>query len=413
MALIKPFKAIRPDKKYADMVAELPYDVMNRDEAIEIAKNNNLSFLHIDRSEIDLPKEVNAYDEKVYLKAKENLDKFISNKIFLKEEKDCLYIYREIMDDRIQTGIVACVSVEESLNGKIKKHEYTKPDKEKDRTNHIKYCNANTGTILLTYKNKAIINKIIDEYTSKENPLYDFYSKDKVKHTVWRIEDIEIINKLVESFKSVPYLYIADGHHRAASAENVYKKMKNKCLNYTGNEEFNYYLAMIVPDNELNILDYNRVIKDLNNLSEREFMEKVKKNFSIEEIKENLYKPEEKGCFGMYLSDKCYKLKVNENILNQKDIIKTLDVNILHEYIINPILGIENPRSDDRIDFVGGIRGNDELKKRVNDDMAVAFSLYPTSMKELMAVADENKMMPAKSTWFEPKVRCGLFLHEL
>lgn len=413
MAKIKPFRAIRPIKELVDKVAELPYDVMNRDEAKQIANKNDYSFLHIDRAEIDLPKSIDEHDEKVYLKAKENLEKFKRNNILIREDCECIYIYREIMDDRAQVGIVACVSVDDSLNGIIKKHEYTKPDKELDRTNHIRYCKANTGTILVTYKSKKSIDDIVNNYIQNETSLYDFISNDDIHHTVWRINQIEIINQIVHEFESVPYLYIADGHHRAASAENIAKEMRIKNPKYTGNEEFNYYLAMIAPDKDLLVLDYNRVVKDLNNLNEIEFIDKVKKNFDVVEVKNGSYKPKEKGFFGMYLNNKWYKLKFKKFSQIDKNPVKSLDVSILQDYLIDPILGIQNPRSDKRIEFVGGIRGIKELEKRVNEDMKVAFSLYPTDIKELMKVADENKIMPAKSTWFEPKVRCGLFLHEI
>lgn len=412
MATIKPFRAIRPAKEYVDKVAELPYDVMSRGEAKHMAYKNKYSFLHIDRAEIDLPDYIDEYDDKVYLKARENLNKFKDENILIQDESECIYIYREIMGNRSQIGIVACVSVDDSLNGVIKKHEYTKPDKELDRTNHIKYCNANTGTILITYKDKKEINDIINRYT-KEDYLYDFLSNDNVRHTVWRISEDKIINKIVEEFKSIQYLYIADGHHRAASAENVAKEMRMKNSGYTGKEEFNYYLAMIAPEKDLLVLDYNRVVKDLNNLNELEFINKVEENFKIFDLKEEGYKPKEKGTFGMYLNNKWYKLQFKKLSEVENDTIKSLDVSILHDYLIEPILGIKNPRSDKRIEFVGGIRGIKELEYRVNKDMKVAFSLYPTKMKELMKVADENKIMPAKSTWFEPKVRCGLFLHEI
>lgn len=413
MAKIKPFRAIRPVEEFVDKVAELPYDVMSRDEAKQIADKNDYSFLHIDRAEIDLPESIDEYDEKVYLKAKDNLDKFKRNNILIQEDDECIYIYKEVMNNREQIGIVACVSVDDSLSGIIKKHEYTKPDKELDRTNHIRYCKANTGTILVTYKSKKSINKIINSYIKTEMPLYDFISNDKIHHTIWRINQIEIINQIIHEFEDVPYLYIADGHHRAASAENIAKEMRLKYPDYTGKEEFNYYLAMIAPDENLLILDYNRVVKDLNNLDESEFICKIKESFDIKEIKDGSYKPKKKGFFGMYLNGSWYELKFKNFLQVNKDSVKSLDVSILHDYLISPILGIENPREDKRIEFVGGIRGTKELEKRVNEDMKVAFSLYPTDIKELMKVADENKIMPAKSTWFEPKVRCGLFLHEL
>lgn len=413
MATIKPFKAIMPREDLAKHVASLPYDVMNSEEAKTLAQDNPYSFLHIDKAEIDLNKDIYEYDESVYIKASENLNEFRDNNILIKEEKECLYIYKQVMNGRSQIGIVACVSVDESLNGIIKKHEYTKPDKELDRTNHIKYCNAHTGTILITYKNKEIINKIVKDYSYNNKPIYDFITSDNISHTIWKIEDKETLSSLIEGFEKVPYLYIADGHHRAASAENIAKKMRTENQAYTGKEEFNYFLAMIAPDNELMILDYNRVVKHLNGLEDNEFIDKLKENFEIREIKDDKYKPNEKGKIGMYLSGKWYEIKVKEGMIQNKDIIKSLDVSILHDNIINPILGIKNPREDKRIDFIGGIRGLNELENRVDNDMKVAFALYPTSIEELIKVADERKIMPAKSTWFEPKVRCGLFLHEL
>lgn len=413
MATIKPFKAIMPREDLAKHVASLPYDVMNSEEAKTLAQDNPYSFLHIDKAEIDLNKDIYEYDESVYIKASENLNEFRDNNILIKEEKECLYIYKQVMNGRSQIGIVACVSVDESLNGIIKKHEYTKPDKELDRTNHIKYCNAHTGTILITYKNQEIINKIVKDYSYNNKPMYDFITSDDISHTIWKIEDKETLSSLIEGFEKVPYLYIADGHHRAASAENIAKKMRTENQTYTGKEEFNYFLAMIAPDNELMILDYNRVVKHLNGLEDNEFIDKLKENFEIREIKDDKYKPNEKGKIGMYLSGKWYEIKVKEGMIQNKDIIKSLDVSILHDNIINPILGIKNPREDKRIDFIGGIRGLNELEKRVDNEMKVAFALYPTSIEELIKVADEKKIMPAKSTWFEPKVRCGLFLHEL
>ncbi|WP_131033450.1 DUF1015 domain-containing protein, partial [Clostridioides difficile] len=290
------------------------------------------------------------------------------------------YIYKQIMDGRAQVGIVACISVDESLNGTIKKHEYTRPEKEIDRTKHIKYCDANTGTILVTYKHQRVIDDIINDFMDNNEPLYDFITDDKIEHTVWKIDNDDIIDNLVDKFEKLDYLYIADGHHRTASAENVAKEMRAKNPNYTGKEEFNYFIAMIAPDENLMVLDYNRVIKDLNGLSEEEFINKIKEN---------------------------------KNLLEIEDPVDSLDISILQDYVIDAILGIDNPRVDKRIDFIGGIRGLEELEKRVNEDMKVAFAMYPTSIEDLIRVADANKIMPAKSTWFEPKVRCGLFLHEI
>ena len=412
MAIIKPFKAVRPANEYVKMVAELPYDVMNREEAKKIAKGNKYSYLHIDRAEIDLDDKINEHDEQVYVKAKENLDKFKKENIFVKDKEDAIYIYREIVNDRAQIGIVACVAVDDNLNGVVKKHEYTKPDKELDRTNHIKYCNANTGTVLLTYKDNEEIDKIMDYYVYFMNPIYDFKTDDGVTHTVWKVEKERDINNLINEFKKVGNLYIADGHHRCAAAENIALEERRKNPNYTGEEEFNYYIAMISPDTNLKVMDYNRVVKDLNNLTEEEFLNKIKEKFILREVKEN-YKPDKKGHMGMFLNDKWYEIEFGKEYLDKKDVVETLDISILQQYILDEILGIKNPRTDKRIDFIGGIRGAKEIERRVKEDMKVGFLMYPTHINELISVADANEIMPEKSTWFEPKVRCGLFLHEL
>ena len=412
MAIIKPFKAVRPANEYVKMVAELPYDVMNREEAKKIAKGNKYSYLHIDRAEIDLDDKINEHDEQVYVKAKENLDKFNKENIFVKDKEDAIYIYREIVNDRAQIGIVACVAVDDNLNGVVKKHESTNPDKELDRTNHIKYCNANTGTVLLTYKDNEEIDKIMDYYVYFMNPIYDFKTDDGVTHTVWKVEKERDINNLINEFKKVGNLYIADGHHRCAAAENIALEERRKNPNYTGEEEFNYYIAMISPDTNLKVMDYNRVVKDLNNLTEEEFLNKIKEKFILREVKEN-YKPDKKGHMGMFLNDKWYEIEFGKEYLDKKDVVETLDISILQQYILDEILGIKNPRTDKRIDFIGGIRGAKEIERRVKEDMKVGFLMYPTHINELISVADANEIMPAKSTWFEPKVRCGLFLHEL
>lgn len=412
MAIIKPFKAVRPANEYVKMVAELPYDVMNREEAKKLAKGNKYSYLHIDRAEIDLDDNVDEHDEKVYLKAKENLNKFIDKNIFIKDEEEAIYIYREIVNDRAQTGIVACVAIDDNLNGVVKKHEYTKPDKELDRTNHIKYCNANTGTVLLTYKNKEEIEKIIDYYVYFMAPIYDFKTDDGVIHTIWRVEKERDIVDLVNEFAKIDNLYIADGHHRCAAAENIALEKRSKNPNYTGKEEFNYYTAMIAPDTDLKVMDYNRVVKDLNGFNEEEFLEKIKEKFIVRKAKKN-YKPNKKGHVGMYLDDNWYEIEFGKEYLQEGDVVDTLDISILQKHILDEILGIKNPRTDKRIDFIGGIRGSKEVERRVKEDMKVGFLMYPTHIDELISVADENKVMPAKSTWFEPKVRCGIFLHEL
>ena len=412
MALVKAFEAIRPDKKYAHLVAALPYDVMNSEEACIMAENNKYSFLHIDRAEIDLPAEIDLYDKKVYEKAKENLYSMISEGVFIKNDKPSLYIYRLIMNGRSQTGIAGCVSIDEYLNNTIKKHEYTKPDKEQDRINHVDICNANTGPIFLTYKKKDSINDIVKSCTYNE-PEYDFTSSDGIRHTVWTIDSSRTA-EIIENFKEVKSLYIADGHHRAASAVNVGLKRRKQHPDYTGNEDFNYFLAVMFPSDELNILDYNRVVKDLNGFNEEEFMKQVKSNFTVSKCNDkNPYRPEKRHTFGMYLNNQWYKLAAKEGTFNDEDSINSLDVSILQNNLITPVLGITDPKSDKRIDFVGGIRGLKELERRVHKDMKVAFSMYPTSMEEIIRVADEGKVMPAKSTWFEPKLRSGLFIHLL
>ena len=412
MANIKPFRAVRPADEYVKMVAELPYDVMNREEAKQIAKDNKYSYLHIDREEIALDDNIDEHDEEVYLKAKENLDKFIKNNILVRDDKDAIYIYREIVNDRAQTGIVACVAVDDNINGVVKKHEYTKPDKELDRTNHIKYCNANTGTVLLTYKNQEEIQKIIDYYVYFMTPIYDFKTEDEVIHTIWKVEKERDVLDLINEFAKIENLYIADGHHRCAAAENIALEERRKNPNYTGEEEFNYYTAMIAPDTDLKVMDYNRVVKDLNGFTENEFLDKVKEKFIVQEVDKN-YKPAQKGRVGMYLNNKWYEIEFGKEYLEGEDVVETLDISILQNHILDKILGIKNPRTDKRIDFIGGIRGPKEIERRVEADMKVGFLMYPTHIDELISVADANKIMPAKSTWFEPKVRCGLFLHEL
>lgn len=412
MAIIKPFKAIRPAREYVREVAELPYDVMDRKEAKIIAGNNEFSFLHVDRAEIDLEDDVNEYDERVYLKAKENLDNLIDKEVLIKDEDEAIYIYREIANNKSQIGIVACVSVDDNLQGVIKKHEYTKPDKELDRTNHIKYCKANTGTILLTYKNNTKIEDIMNYYVCFMKPLYDFISEDDVIHTVWKVEKQRDVNDLIKAFDEVGALYVADGHHRCAAATNVAVEKRKENPNYTGEEEFNYFTAMITPDTNLKVMDYNRVIKDLNGLSDDEFINKIKDKFVVKKEETN-YKPHKKGEVGMYLNNTWYTIEFGKNHTASNDIVESLDIAILQKYILDEILGIKNPRVDKRIDFIGGIRGSKEIERRVNEDMKVGFLMHPTTIEELIAVADANKVMPAKSTWFEPKVRCGIFLHEI
>jgi uncharacterized protein (DUF1015 family) len=414
MAVVKAFKAVRPAEKLADKVAALPYDVMNSEEAREMVKGNPYSFLHVDKAEIDLDPSIDLYDKKVYEKAGSNLREMISNGTFVKDNSECLYIYREIMNGRAQTGIVGCTAIDDYINNIIKKHEHTRADKEQDRINHVDYCNANTGPIFLTYKSKNEIDDVINDWMNNNNPVYDFTSDDGISHTVWVIDDSNTIEKLIVQFASIEYLYIADGHHRAASAVKVGIKRREQNPGFTGKEEFNFFLSVLFPDNQLYIMDYNRVVKDLNGLSEKEFMDKVSEKFDIEPFNgEGQFKPSEKHTFGMYIDKKWYKMTVRKGTFNENDPVDRLDVSIMQNNLLNPILGIQDPRTDKRIDFIGGIRGLGELERRVNGGMKVAFSMCPTTIDDLMAIADAGKVMPPKSTWFEPKLRSGLFIHKL
>lgn len=413
MAVVRPFKAIRPKTEYANKVAALPYDVMDSDEAKEIVKGNEYSFLHVDKAEIDLEPDIYIYDKRVYEKARENLQKLTDDGILIQDEKPYLYIYRLKMDERVQTGIVACASIDDYINNNIKKHEHTRADKEKDRINHVSYCNANTGPIFLTYKDNCGINEIIADYTKNE-PIYNFVADDGIKHMIWAIKEDEIIKEICSLFQNVESLYIADGHHRAYSAVKVGQNRRESVKSYTGDEEFNFFLTVIFPHNDVHVMDYNRVVKDLNGLSIDEYISKVSEKFDLSLYEgDGPYKPTDKHTFGMYLEGKWYKLIAKEGTYNAKNPVEELDVYILQNNLLSPILGIKDPRTDDRIDFIGGIRGLKELEKRVNEDMKVAFSMYPTSIEELMDVADAGKVMPPKSTWFEPKPRSGLFIHDL
>lgn len=414
MAVLKPFKGIRPKKELVDKVSSLPYDVMNRAEAKKMAEGNEYSFLHIIRPEIDVDDSVSQYDERVYEMAGKNLDEMIDKEILVQDDKPQFYIYRQIMNGRVQTGIVGCTSIDDYMNDVIKKHEYTRPEKEVDRINNFDYCDANTAPVFLTYRKNDEINKIINDWIKFHMPIYNFTSEDDITHIVWIIDDGEVIEGINKIFKGIDYLYIADGHHRSASAVKVGLKRREENPKYTGNEEFNFFLSVVFPDEDLFIMDYNRVIKDLNGLTEEEFLTKVMEKFEVEAYNEDgQYRPKEKHTFGMYLDGKWYRLTAKKGTYNENDPIDRLDVSILQNNLLQPVLGIENPRTDKRIDFVGGIRGLDELERRVSQDMKVAFSMYPTTMDDLLSIADAGKVMPPKSTWFEPKLRSGLFVHRL
>lgn len=414
MAIFKSFKAVRPTEEYAHLVAALPYDVMNSEEAREMVKGNPYSFLHVDKAEIDLDKSIDIYDEKVYLKASENLKKLESDGICKQDTAPCFYIYRQIMNGRSQTGLVGCASIDDYINNIIKKHEFTRADKEADRIRHVDYCDANTGPIFLSYRKNDGISSLISSWKDSHKPCYDFVTEDGIDNTVWVIDDDDINAKLQKAFDDIDYLYIADGHHRCASAVKVGEKRRQANPNYTGKEEFNFFLAVAFPENELEIMDYNRVMKDLNGYTSKEFMAEMGKNFTIEAYNgEGQFKPCEKHTFGMYLDKKWYKLTAKEGTYDENDPVGRLDVSILQNNCITPVFGIEDPRTDKRIDFVGGIRGLKELERRCEADMVIAFSMYPTSLEDLMAIADAGKVMPPKSTWFEPKLLSGLFIHKL
>lgn len=413
MAIVKPFKAVRPVKELASKIAALPYDVMSSEEARKIVRNNKYSFLHIDRAEIDLDIGIDAHDKRVYEKARDNLNRMIKEGEFIQDESPYFYIYRQIMNERVQTGLVFTASIDDYVSNVIKKHEFTRADKEEDRINHVDYCNANTGPIFLTYRKNNNISAIIDKYTKKD-PEYDFHSEDGVRQSVWIINEYKDIEGLEKLFKNIDRMYIADGHHRCASAAKVGQMRRKETPGYTGNEDFNYFLAVAFPDEDLYVMDYNRVVKDLGNLNKEEFIDKVSESFEISKYKgEGGYKPTKKYTFGMYIDNEWFILEAKKDSFNENDPIDRLDVSILQKNLLERVLNIKDVRTSDRIDFIGGIRGIKELERRVNKDMKVAFSMYPTDIHDVMDVADINKVMPPKSTWFEPKLRSGLFIHKL
>ncbi len=411
MAVFRGFKAFRPAEKNQSLIPALPYDVMSSDEAREMVKGNPLSFLHIDKAEIDLPSGTDLYDTAVYEKAKENLISLEKNGDLIQDCVPCLYIYKQIMNGRSQIGIVGCASIDDYMNNIIKKHEHTLAKKEQDRINHVNTCDANTGPIFLTYRKNDEISSIVNSWISDNKPVYDFIS-DGVNQTVWAVDDADTVEKLSALFDTVPAMYIADGHHRCASAVRVGEMRRKDNPDYTGEEEFNYFLAVAFPDEELEIMDYNRVVKDLNGLDENEFITAISKSFDVEKT-EGRCKPSDKHTFGMYLNKQWYLLRAKADIINEDDPVERLDVSILQNYLLDAVLGIKNPKTDDRIDFIGGIRGLAELEKRADSDMQLAFAMYPTTVDDLMAIADAGLIMPPKSTWFEPKLLSGLFIHHL
>lgn len=411
MSDIRPFCAVRPNETFASKIAALPYDVYTRKEAKKEVEKNPLSFLKIDRPETMFPDEMDMYAPKVYQKARKVLEEMIEKGEFIQDETPCYYLYELTRNGHRQTGIVACASIDDYFNGTIKKHENTREEKEQDRIRHVDTLDTQTGPIFLAYRLDAVLKEIIEE-TKRKTPVYDFISEDKITHRVWVIDESEMMERIQQCFVKINKIYIADGHHRAASAIKVGCKRRKEHPGYTGEEEFNYFLCTLFAKEELEILDYNRVVKDLNGLSEIEFLEKIKESFEVEEAEESPYAPKQKKEFGMYLGKKWYKLQIKKEQVSD-DVVESLDVSILQNKLLKPILGIKEPGKDNRIIFVGGIRGLKELEHCVENGFQVAFSMYPTSMQELFSVADAGRLMPPKSTWFEPKLRSGLFLHKI
>lgn len=411
MAVFKAFRAYRPARHNQSKIPALPYDVMSSDEAREMVKGNPLSFLHIDKAEIDLPLGTDLYSPLVYQKAKENLLALEENGDLVQDDAPCLYIYRQIMNGRAQTGIVGCASVDDYKNNIIKKHEHTLAKKEQDRINHVNTCDANTGPIFLTYRKDNDISLVVSRWISEHDPVYDF-EMDDVRQTIWVVDDSAVTDNLQAMFANVDALYIADGHHRCASAVRVGEMRRAEKPDYTGEEEFNFFLAVAFADADLEIMDYNRVVKDLNGYSFDEFKSEVSKFFDITPV-ECQQHPVEKHTFSMFYDGSWYSLRAKAGTFDESDPVAQLDVSILQNNLLDPILNIKDPKNDDRIDFIGGIRGLDELERRASTDMQIAFAMFPTTVDDLMSIADADKIMPPKSTWFEPKLLSGLFIHHL
>ncbi|SDB20846.1 Uncharacterized conserved protein, DUF1015 family [Pseudobutyrivibrio sp. YE44] len=411
MARIIPFKGIRPSKEEAAIIAALPYDVYNRKEAYEKVKQQPKSFLAIDRPETQFPEDVDMYSEAVYNKAAEMLNQWIEEGRFVQDNEAFYYLYELTMDGRSQTGIVACASIDDYQNSVIKKHENTRADKEQDRIRHVDTCSAQTGPIFLAYRADDTISGIIEK-TKTRPALYDFTAEDGIRHRCWIIDDMMSKALIFTAFQKMESIYIADGHHRAASAVKVGLKRREENPDYTGTEDFNYFLSVLFPDEELKIFDYNRVVKDLNGLAPEELLEELDSIVDIVETSDSPIRPAEKGQWSMLLEDTWYLCKVKPELLVD-DPVEGLDVSLLQNLVLEPLLGIEDPKTDARIDFVGGIRGLEELERRCNTDCKVAFAMYPTSIQELFDVADAGLLMPPKSTWFEPKLRSGLFIHKI
>ena len=414
MAILKSFKGLRPPKAIVKDLASRPYDVLDSVEARVEAHGNQYSLLHIIKPEIDLAIDIDHYDQSVYNKAKENFEMFKQKGWLVPEAKDCLYIYAQTMNGKTQYGLVGCAGVDDYMNGIIKKHELTRKDKEEDRMKHVRITNSNMEPVFFTYPDVAEINEIVAKIVKEQKPEYDFTATDGVGHHFWVINDDLTINRLTSLFADIPYTYVADGHHRTAAAALVGSEKRKNNPNHTGKEEYNYFLAVHFPASQLSIIDYNRVVKDLNGLSKEEFIEKLKKNFEVEEKGTAIYKPNKLHHFSMYIDGRWYSLAAKPGTYNDNDPIGVLDVTISSKLILDEILGIKDLRTDKRIDFVGGIRGLGELVRRVDSgEMKVAFALYAVSMKQLIDIADTGNIMPPKTTWFEPKLRSGIVVHLL
>ena len=413
MALFQAFRAVRPAEGKAEKVAALPYDVVSREEAREIGEKNPYSFLHVDRAEMDLDPGIDLYDAKVYRKAKENLDRFQAEGTLIQDEKPNYYLYELIRKGKSQTGIVGVSSIDDYMNGVIKKHELTREDKEQDRIHHVDICDANTGPIFLACRYPEELLVLMENWKNSHEPVYDFTSEDEITHRVWIVDEEEKIQKINRLFGEISSIYIADGHHRAASAVKVGQKRRKEHPDYTGKEEFNFFLSVVFPYDQLTILPYHRIVKDLKGMEPKAFIGSMKFNFELMAMPGFPCKPVEKHCFGLYVDGEWFHLKAYPDIYAKKDSVGQLDVSILQEKVLRPVLGIEDPRTDQRISFVGGSHKAAELAEIADRTGGVAFVMYPTSMEDLMKIADENKLMPPKSTWFEPKLRSGLFIHKL
>ncbi len=414
MAVLRPFKGIRPTREIAEKIASRPYDVLNSQEAREEAIGNEYSLLHIIKPEIDFEQDVDIHSNIVYNKAKENYSKFLQKGWLVQDSKKHIYIYAQTMHGRTQYGIVGGASVDDYLNGVIRKHELTRPDKEEDRMKHVRVNNANIEPVFFSYPAHFELDSLVKEYADSNVPEYDFVADDGISHHFWVVNNDEVAKRIVSLFKEIPYTYVADGHHRTAAAARVGEEKRKNNPNYQGDEEYNFFLAVHFPHNQLTIIDYNRVVRDLNGLTPEEFLKKLEKGFSIEEKGTDIYKPDRLHEFSMYLEGKWYSLIANENIYDDNDPVGALDVTILTKQVLDPVLEIKDLRRSERIDFVGGIRGLEELKKRVDSrEMKIAFALFPVSMKQLIRIADTGNIMPPKTTWFEPKLRSGLIIHNL